>query len=467
MRRSIVAVLVPVLLIACSAGAPTEAEPNAVETPTDGAPTHAPTQTPAPTETPTATTQPDIWQTVDPTDAEISFWHTYSGRRGDVIEAIIADFNATNTYNITVVGERKGNLGELFDITLTSLSSTEAPNLVVAYQNHAATYLSVEPNSIVDVTSLINSPMWGLDEDEDYIDAFFEGDRGFAFNEGQYGFAPNRSMSVLFYNTSWLAELGYDVPPSAPASFREVACAAREQSFSFGSTPAIGYAVRIEASVLASWIFAFGGEVFDQEELRYQYASPEAIEAVTFLQALVQEGCARVVDGSFEDQAAFARGQALFAVGSTAGLPFYASAVDEGPGFDWTVGAIPHVTAQPAQNIYGPGVSILAATPEEELASWLFLKYHTDVDPQRDWATATSYYPVRVSAAEAVIEAGNQHPAYAAAFDLREFVKAEPATPNYEAVRQMANEALRDILEGAEVEDRLEQLNDTANQTLP
>jgi multiple sugar transport system substrate-binding protein/sn-glycerol 3-phosphate transport system substrate-binding protein len=133
----------------------------------------------------------------------------------------------------------------------------------------------------------------------------------------------------------------------------------------------------VDASRFASWTFAFGGDVFDYENSQYSYNNPAAVEAMGFLQDLFNEGCATIVTEAYGDQTDFGQGRLLFTVGSSSGLPFYQSAVDEGAQFEWSVAAIPHTTADPVMNIYGASVSIPKTTPEEELAAWLFVKYYT------------------------------------------------------------------------------------------
>src|SRR5690606_26733759 len=161
--------------------------------------------------------------------------------------------------------------------------------------------------------------------------------------------------------------------------FKQAACAASEIPFSAASAEgAVGYELAADGSRFASWTFAFGGDIFDYEANQYTYDSPAAVEAMTFLQELFDDGCAALSTEAFGDQTNFGAGRTLFTVASTSGLPFYQSAIDEGAGHEWSVAAIPHTTPEPVLNIYGASVSIPAGhSPEETLASWLFLKYYT------------------------------------------------------------------------------------------
>ena len=59
-----------------------------------------------------------------------------------------------------MVAEYQGGYGDIFNKMLGVMNTTDAPDLVVAYQNQAATYQL--GNAMLDMTSLVNSPTWGL-----------------------------------------------------------------------------------------------------------------------------------------------------------------------------------------------------------------------------------------------------------------------------------------------------------------
>ena len=347
------------------------------------------------------------YENVDPSGQTISFWHQQTGPKQEALDKLVADFNASNEYGITVNAEYQGGYGDIFQKMLPLLGTSDAPNLVVAYQNQAATY-EVQ-NGVIDMDPLVNSPKWGLDDatKADFFPGFYSADVFPSFANQRLGFPPNRSAEVMYYNAAWLQELrdagsiSFDGPPTTPDQFKEAACAASQTGFSGAPDSPVGYEISLDASRFASWTFAFGGDMFDYEANQYTLNSPAAVEAMTFLQNLVKEGCASIVTEAYGDQTDFGTGRLMFAIGSSSGLPFYRSAVDEGGKFDWSVAALPHTTPDPVINVYGASVSIPAGhTPEENLASWLFLKYYTTPQVQADWATASNYFPVRKSVAD-------------------------------------------------------------------
>jgi multiple sugar transport system substrate-binding protein/sn-glycerol 3-phosphate transport system substrate-binding protein len=422
--------------------------------------------------------QEDPYANVDPSGQTVVFWHQHSGQREAQLQQIVANFNATNEFGITVEAINQGSYNDIYNRMTTNLASGEAlPSLVVAYGNQSATYFLLD--GVIDLNPLLNSPTWGLSAEEqaDFFPAFFEADVFPQYDGVRLGFPPNRSMEMMYHNNEWLAELraagaiSFDGPPQTPEQFREAACAATANPFSRATsdTANIGYQLSTDASRFASWTFAFGGDIFDYEANTYTLNSPEAVAAVTFLKELFDAGCAGEIFERFGDQTNFANGVTLFTVGSSSGQPFYASAVEAGAQFDWGISAVPHVTEQPVQNIYGASVSIPRTTREQELAAWIFVKYYTSPEVQRDWAIASQYFPVRESAVELMSDFLAENQVYAAAFELLAFTKPEPSVPGYDPVRSEISRVLTAIVTGADTRDIqtiLDELNEFANEEL-
>ncbi|MFZ4814833.1 MAG: ABC transporter substrate-binding protein [Phototrophicaceae bacterium] len=417
------------------------------------------------------------YETVDPTGATVVFWHQHSREREEALNEIIATFNETNEYGITVQGIYQGSYGDIFNQMLTVMNTTDAPNLVVAYQNQAATYQLSD--SLVDMNPLLDSLTWGLSAEEqaDFFPSFFESDVFSTFDGARLGFPPNRSAEVMYYNADWLAELfaagaiSFEGVPQTPEQFKEASCAAVANPFSAATgdpANAVGYELSTDASRFASWTFSFGGDIFDYETNQFTYNSPAAVESMTFLQDLFEEGCARGITEQFGDQTNFGAGTTLFTIGSSSGIPFYRSAVESGSNHPWSLAPLPYVTEEPVMNIYGGSVSIPKTTPEQELAAWLFVKYYTTPEVQTQWAVASQYFPVRASVAEGLADFFEQDPAYKAGFDLLQFGASEPPVPGYDFVRNLIQEAMAEIVStpDLDIQARLDEVNTEANEIL-
>jgi multiple sugar transport system substrate-binding protein/sn-glycerol 3-phosphate transport system substrate-binding protein len=410
-----------------------------------------------------------VYEEVDPSGQTVRFWHQHGGAREAGLIEVVDAFNASNPYGIRVIAEYQGSYTEVFQKMLLLLGTSDAPNLVVAYQDQAAAYQFAD--GLIDIRTFLDSPRWGFAA-EDYADffaGFIASDVHPVFDNQLLGFPPNRSIEVMFTNLDWLQELGAEAPPATPAAFEALACAAAAQPFGASVTggASLGYELTLDASRFASWTFAFGGDIYDPTLNRYTLDSEAAVAAMTFLQGLFAQGCAAIVTERFGDQTNFGLGTTLFTVGSSSSLPFYRSAIEAGAAFDWTVAALPHTTLEPVMNVYGASVSITRAPSREaELATWLFVQYFTSPAAQADWARASNYFPVRASVAVGLSAYFVAEPTYAAAFDLLRYGISEPVAPGYAFVRDLIAAEMAAIVDGADVLSTLQRVNTEANRIL-
>jgi len=405
---------------------------------------------------------PDPWVEVDPSGQTIAYWHQHHDTNLVVLDNIIREFNATNKWGITIVPESKDGYGDIFLNLLPVLGTDESPNLVVAYQHQAAAYQEV--GGIMDMTSLVESTKWGLhpDEFDDFYPAIYRQDSFPIFDGARLGFPIQRSTDVLYYNAAWLSELGFDGPPTTPDEFKEMACAGSTPFSGSTNESSSGYQFYVDSTRFTSWVYAFGGEIFDDDTNRYLFNGEGVSSVVPFMLDLIESGCAVPITDRLEAQIAFSEGSLLFMVDSSFHIPTMTSLVDDVASFDWTVAPLPSRGDTPVQHIFGASISIPESTPEKELASWLFIKYFTSPEVQARWGQGIGYLPVRISAGDYL--AGN--PVYQTAFELLAFGKAAPSVPGYDFVGQEVELALDAILGGLEVVETLDALNATANQVL-
>lgn len=473
--------------------------------------------------------QDDPYADVDPSGQTVTFWHNHTGGRARALDVIVRVFNDPNgdwgnpnnpdyyivpedrdpvdlnalavalkpaaarynTFGIKVEASNQGNYGEIFEKIRLAIGANEPlPSLTVAYQNQAATYqFDSEGEALVDMNLLLNSPKWGMPAEE--VEQFFPGIWGSdifpTFGNARYGFPVQRSMEVMYFNVDWLAELyanghiSFEGAPTTPEQFREAACAATAHPFSRAEADApeapIGYEMRIDASNYAAWVFAFGGDIFDYENNRYTLNTPEAVEAVSFVQGLVADGCARIQTDprAFSAQRNFGLGTTLFTIASSSGFPFYQLAVTNPEGvqrFNWSAGAVPHITPEPVMNLYGASVSIPRTTPEQELATWIFVKYLGSKEVMALWGDSANYFPTRADAVELLGPTFERVPAYAATFPLLQYAYKEPGVPGYDPVRNEIQNTLVLVWDFApgtttvNVQEALDELDELANDIL-
>jgi multiple sugar transport system substrate-binding protein len=471
----------PTVQAAVEEAAPTvqAAVEEAMEEPTEEAPAEEPMEEPTevPMEEPMAEVDydTDLYGVIDEIDldgAQVTFWTRYdSGGRQELMDEICADFNANNEYGITVECLPIGHYGILYDNMIAALTTGEVPGLIVAYQNQAAAYQVAD--GLVAVDPYINDPVYGLTEEErsDFFQSFIDSDRLPQFGNEVYGFpAAGRSMEVLYYNMDWLTELGYDAPPQTPDEYAEMACAAAAQPFSKNTSDlSVGMELSTDASRFASFTFAYGGDIFDYENNVFSLNTQATVDAMTMLQDLYANGCIAQIAESYGDQTDFGNGMNLFTVGSSSGLPYYVSAVNDGEtgGFEWSVAPVPYTGENPVQNIYGASTSIVKTDPQTQLASWLFLKFWSSAENQAKWVQASDYFPSRASVAAELSDYMVENAAFGTAFDLLQYGKAEVPVAGYDNVRDIIAETfIAIVFDGADVQESLDALNAQANEIM-
>jgi multiple sugar transport system substrate-binding protein len=382
-------------------------------------------------------------ENLDPSGQVITYWYQHSRSREEALQAMIDDFNASNKWGITVQGEYAGSYGEIYNRIIAGVPSGEVPDITVAYQNQAATY--VTQGAIVELTPYVESVRWGFTEEQlqDFFPFVELGDYLLQF-DGRYGFPPHRSMEVLFYNEAWLRELGYDHPPQTWDEFAEMACAASDTE-----AGTYGYEMSIDASTFADMVFNRGGSMVNEDASAYTFGDQAGLEVLTLIHEVFREGCAILETEAYGDQTDFGLGKVLFTFSSTSGLPFYRDAVDDGAGFDWSISTMPTSLETPRVNIYGASLSILRTTPEKQLAAWLFIRWLTEPEQSARWTRATDYFPVRHSAADGLTDYFEQNPQFQKAFGfLSHDIAIEPGLVAYDECRDMIGEMMSAVAAG-------------------
>lgn len=402
---------------------------------------------------------------VDPSGAQITFWYQHSGERDKAMQEMLFDFNRDNPWKITIHGEYAGPYDQIYNKMVAAIAAGSPPDLVVAYQNQAATYAA--NNAIVDLEPYVHDPTWGIGKDvPDFIAGFINQDVTTQFGGMRLGFPPNRSIEVLYYDAAMLKAAGIAGPPR---TWDEFAADSRRVTNTARGT--YGYALdNLDASHIFSFVISRGGSFTTPDGKAYRLDTPEMKDTMRFMKRLVDEGAARKIAKKYDDQTEFGNGLAAFATSSTAGLPYYADAVKSGKGgpFEWSVAPIPQASSSrpAALDLYGASVSVTRTTPKKQLAAWLFIRWFSEPKQQATWTHVSLYFPVRRSAEPLIQDIFKADPPFAVAWNLLKSadLKAEPPFAGYDLVRDAISAAYSRILDGAEVDSTLAALQAQAQK---
>jgi multiple sugar transport system substrate-binding protein len=420
------------LLAACQ-----PAQPKLTATPSARA-----TGTPRPASSPDAGTHLGI-----PKEAlkgvTIQVWHPWFEVEANLFESQVNEFNQTNEWGITVQSTSQINYTQLNENVTAALPTAGRPQLVIAFPEHA---LAWDANGYVtDLNPYINDPQYGFTQADvgDFPPVFLSQD---SIGGKQLGIPAERSARFLLYNASWAQDLGFDEPPKTALKFRQQACRAHLAMLTDNDKTNDGqggWAVDTSPMTLLSWMTAFGGGVLEGNN--YRFLTSKNIAALTFVKQLYDDGCAWAVQPDADLAVAFSGRKAMFATASLEELSGYARSMASADNADeWTVLSFPG-DIQTGLVIYGSSYVLLKSTPEQELASWLFVRWLLSPENQKKWVEVTGLFPLRTSSLEPLTDYKNSHPQWSAAVDLLPQAQIQPQLASWRKIRVMLGDGFNTV----------------------
>ncbi len=407
-------VLLGMLLAACT----TPAESTQTPTATFVRATPRPSATALPTMaliTPSPTTIPYLLvDTADLKGVTVRFWHPFTDDTATQMRQIADTFNSENEYGIRVEVYSIGASGALDErFTEAMQQGGELPTLVAGPLVYLHDWDA--EGWLIPVGDYLNFPDWQWSVDD--LDAFVLTQHQTPDGE-QLSLPLNWYANVIFYNQTWAQELGLNRIPGDLTTFETQACAAKDALLADddpGNNNTGGYIINRNASTLLSWLAVFGyGDISADPAENYDFTTPEAEETFTALWELANAGCAwqSRIPTPYDY---FAERNALFYAGSTRDIFWQERAMENAGSTDeWIVMPYPAANGQSPLLVDGSGAAIVAGTPQEQLASWLFLQTLLESRNQALIAIASSSMPVRDSAWEWLSVQAQAHPQWAA-----------------------------------------------------
>lgn len=314
---------------------------------------------------------------------QIDFWHAMGGGLGETLETVCANFNAENEYGITITPTYQGGYSDLHAKIVAALSADDAPNMGQAYGNNIIIY--TQSDMVVVLDDYINDDKYGIEDFEDILEGYRK--ENSSYPDGKFYSLPcNKSTEVLYYNETFFDANALTVPTTWE-ELKTVSIAATE----ILGKPAFGYDDMPNLAI--TWTQQAGGQ-YTNSEGEVFFDSAECREAIQYFVDGCDEGYFRnpgedgYMSGPFNNQTC------VMYIGSTSGSAYVGS--DE---FEWNSAQVPFGKVKKVIQ-QGSNMFMLKSTPEEQVATFEFMKYITSTDVTAYWAMNTGYLPVRTSARE-------------------------------------------------------------------
>jgi len=361
---------------------------------------------------------------------EIKVWTPWYGTEQSLFESFVNEFNSTNPWGIKAAAETQINFTNLYEVTTASLPTEEKPNLVIALPEHAQEWYA--EGVTTDLTDYVNDPLFGIDS-SDFSFAIWNQD---VAGSARVAIPAQRTANVLLWNETWANELKIKSAPASPEDFRKQVCRAHDsmKKDAFTENDAMGgWLVNADAMTVYSWMLAFGGNVI--EETDYRFLTPDNIETFKFLRELAEAGCSW--QGAADPIESFAKREALLVTVNLHDLPLVARAFVSAENRDtWQVLPFPEKD-DGVLVLYGSSYVILNSTDEEQLATWLFVKWLLEKEQDARWVQTTHLFPLRTSTLELLDNYERSHPQWRQAVDLLKVGELQPPLASWRTVKVM------------------------------
>lgn len=369
---------------------------------------------------------------------KINVWYPWFGVEASLFESQAAEFSKSNEWGITVQPISQNSYTELYSQVTTALPSENRPQLVVALPEEAIGWDAA--GYVVDLSDYVSDPTYGLPSDavDDFPAPFWSQDD---VGGRRLAMPAERGIQLLLYNTTWAKELGFAAAPRSSAEFRGQACRAHQSTSADQdrtNDSQGGWLLDTSPMTFLSWMTAFGGGVL--EGTGYHFLTPKNLAALTFVKQLFDDGCSWITGPAGDGAAAFAARDALFGTAGIEQLPdFSRSMAAANNGDTWTVLGFPG-TDQVGLVTYGSSYIVLKSSPEQQLASWLFVRWLLSPENQQKWVEVTGLLPLRTSALALLGDYKRSHPQWAAAVDLIPKAQIQPQLASWRMVRVMVGD---------------------------
>ena len=206
-----------------------------------------------------------------------------------------------------------------------------------------------------------------------------------------------------------------------------------------------------------------GGQVINLETNEIEFDSDIAKEKIAWYKDLIDKGVARLVGDDKHFTNPFANGDVGCYVALSGNYGYLVGAV--GDKFELGCAPLPQEGPEKFVSLSEPVFAIAKTTSEEELASWLFLKYILSPEVNAECATVFGMIPVTESAANEQIfkDFMAENPVAAAVYEQKDAYGYMPTVAGYYEIRTALDKALEEIMLGmSDADTALAEAKETA-----
>jgi len=335
---------------------------------------------------------------------EINFWHAMGGANGEKVDAMVADFNASQD-DVIVNASYRGNYSETMTGAIAAFRSGEQPDIVQVYEVGTATMMAAE-GAIYPAYQLMAEYSDGFDQS-----AYLSTVTGYYADEnGNMLSMPfNSSTPVLYYNKEAFEAAG--LPDRGPKTWEEMndfGQAILDAGYDCGFTSAWQSWIQLEnLSARHDVPFATNNNGFGGLDTEVVFNSELQIAHIEQLAQWHDSGIFSYSGRTSEGASRFYSGECAMYTESSAGYAGVRANTD----FDFGVSQLPYWESridEPQNTIIGGATlwTLRGQDGDHYPAVARFFEYLSQPEVQADWHQFSGYLPITYAAVELTEEQG-------------------------------------------------------------
>jgi sn-glycerol 3-phosphate transport system substrate-binding protein len=372
----------------------------------------------------------------------IQWWHAMGGRLGEKVQAIAADFNASQD-EVIVEAVYKGNYAETMTGGIAAYRSGNPPHILQVFEVGTATMMAAR-EAIVPVYELMAKTGEPFDPN-----AYISTVTGYySTPEGQMLSLPfNSSTPVLYYNKEAFVKAGLD-PDKPPKTWPEVEEYSKklvQAGYKGFSTAWISWIHMENFSAWHDIPMATRANGFEGLDAVMKYDTGDQVKHFQALADWQKDGIFVYGGRTNKGNALFSSGEVGMYTESSAGYAgFKANAK-----FEFGTSMLPYWPniGNPPQNtiIGGASLWVMAGHPDKEYeAVAKFFSYLSSPEVQADWHQFSGYLPITEAAYNLTKSQGFYEKNPGTETSLKQMLLNDP-TPNSRGIRLGNFPQIRDI----------------------
>lgn len=372
---------------------------------------------------------------------EVTIWHQYSDQYEVWFQEKADEFHELNP-DITI--NLQYQPADQYEAKVMAAAKAKAmPSMVHSAAANMTSYIN--EGALVNLDDFIYDETVGYEDFDHRINAGLN-EMYVPWDNQRFAMPLFLGGNVFFYNKTMFDELGLE-PPKTWSEIEPIAAAVSEKI----GKPGFGFQIMVDGFL--EMLTQAGGEAINLEDRTIAFDSDISREKIAWYKDLMDKKIARLVGDDKHFTTPFANGDVGCYVALSGNWGYLVNAV--GDKFELGAAPLPQEGTKPFVSLSEPVFAIAKTNPQEELASWLFLKYLISPEINAECGPVFGALPASNEALEEPVfqDFMETNPVVQAVYEQRDSYGYMPTVAGWYEIRKSLDKALEEIFLGIQDTD--------------